>query len=437
MKDKWPHFPFSPAKFPFFYGWIIVAVSALGFWASIPGQTAGVGVFTDFLVEALGIDHVEISTAYMIGTIASSFVLPMAGKMLDHIGARIMTVISSIGLAVSLVLLAASETIRNAVAGDSFTATMVSISLIFFLIRFFGQGCLAMISRVTIGKWFDRRRGFAAAIAGVFIATGFGSAPVALNWLVEAFTWRSAAIILAVAVGIGMSLLGGLLYRDRPEDVGLLMDGGPVEEPDEPHQYILPTTKEFTRSEALRTFSFWAFSFAMATASLIVTAVTFHIASIGAEKALSRSAAYLVFVWSFPFSIGANIIGSWISDRIQHKYLMVVMMLAQFVALIGLLMFESFNGRMIFSISQGITGGLFGTLTTVVFPRFYGRLHLGEISGVNISILVFASAIGPILISGFRSLTGSYQLIFIILMVIPAALAIAGFWAKNPQPDDQ
>ena len=47
--NNWAEFPFAPAGSPIFYGWVIVIVATIGKIASIPGQTIGVGVFTDSL----------------------------------------------------------------------------------------------------------------------------------------------------------------------------------------------------------------------------------------------------------------------------------------------------------------------------------------------------------------------------------------------------
>ncbi len=59
--------------FPFYYGWIILVVASIGVLASIPGQTMGVSVFTDYYISNLSISRVELSTAYMIGTLISSY----------------------------------------------------------------------------------------------------------------------------------------------------------------------------------------------------------------------------------------------------------------------------------------------------------------------------------------------------------------------------
>ena len=47
-----PDRPFAPRNLPFFYGWWLAAVGTLGILASMPGQTMGVSVFTDQLLEA-------------------------------------------------------------------------------------------------------------------------------------------------------------------------------------------------------------------------------------------------------------------------------------------------------------------------------------------------------------------------------------------------
>ena len=100
----------------------------------------GVGVFTDDLIGALGLSRIQLSTAYMIGTISSSFVLPVAGRVIDHIGTRAMVIIASIGLGLSLILLAFTEKIVHLPKIWSFSFAMAVSTLSFMAIRFFGQG---------------------------------------------------------------------------------------------------------------------------------------------------------------------------------------------------------------------------------------------------------------------------------------------------------
>jgi len=432
MSSRWSEFPFSPRKLPFFYGWVILAASTLGILASIPGQTMGVGVFTEDLIEALGLSRTQLSTSYALGTIASSFLLPYAGTLLDRFGGRIMAVIASLGTGGSLVLLAVSDRIAGvlSVAGFAFFVSFCC----FLGLRFFGQGALSMVPRVMIGRWFNHRRGLATAISSVFVSFGFNGSPQLINWLIQTLGWRAAALIMAAAVGLGMSFIGWLLFRDNPEECGLAMDG--VDDPAWHAKMIarVPETRhEFTRAEALRTPGFWVFNAAVASQGLIVTALTFHVASMGAEMGMSRSEAFSIFLPMSFFGVAATFLGGWTSDRMRLKYLLYVMMAMQALGTAGLLSFHEPVGRALLTVGYGTAGGLFAILITVVWPRFYGRKHLGAISGANMSIMVFASALGPVFFSTMRGWTGSYTEVILICWLMPLIILVSGLWADNPQ----
>ena len=71
----------------------------------------GVGVYTDFLIKNSHLNRIQISMAYMTGTILSSLLLPLAGRYYDLVGGRIMIVFAGIGMGISLLLFAESLTI--------------------------------------------------------------------------------------------------------------------------------------------------------------------------------------------------------------------------------------------------------------------------------------------------------------------------------------
>ena len=75
-----PHRPFDIRRVPFYYGWLIWVFSTLGILISIPGQTMGMAVFTDHLIEALHLSRTQLSMAYLIGTVGSSLFLTRAGR---------------------------------------------------------------------------------------------------------------------------------------------------------------------------------------------------------------------------------------------------------------------------------------------------------------------------------------------------------------------
>src|SRR6056297_3198037 len=94
--------PFHPKRWPFYYGYWIAVCMIVGTMFSAPGQTIGVSVFTDFLIDNLGVNRLSISTAYMIGTIISSFLVGYAGILLDRVGIRPVAAFASLGLGLVL-----------------------------------------------------------------------------------------------------------------------------------------------------------------------------------------------------------------------------------------------------------------------------------------------------------------------------------------------
>lgn len=430
--SRWTDIPFSPRRWPFFYGWVIVAAATVGIIASIPGQTVGVGVFTDKLMEALGLSRTQISAAYMIGTIANSFLLPFAGSLTDRWGTRVMIVISSVCLGASLLLLSSAGRVAAWIGPTALVVVMTSF--FFLLIRFFGQGCLTMVSRVTIGKWFNHRRGLATAISTVFTAYAFNASPHYMNKLVQTLGWQHAYYALALSVGVGMAALGWVFYRDAPEPCGLTMDGNVDPKWLQKAAARVPeTVKEFTRREAITTLEFWIYAAVTGWQALLITAVTFHITSIGAEAGLDRAQSFEVFPLIGMASVAVVLLGGWLSDRVRLKWLLLANILGELFAALGLLHIASGLGRVLFICGLALSGGLFGILMAVVWPRYFGRRHLGAVTGLVMSLIVFASAVGPFLFSALRDLTGSYRPVTLLAIVVPLLFILPAARAQNPQ----
>ncbi len=431
-KNNWADIPFSPQKFPFFYGWVIVAVTTIGMVASIPGQTIGVSAFTDSLIAAYSLSRTQLSLAYMFGTLTSSFILPFAGSYIDRLGSRIFVVISSLGLAGGLCLLSCAPWFAKLLNNQ--TLVLIVAAVLFLIIRFFGQGCLTLVSRITVGKWFNHRRGLASGISSILVAAAFNGSPAMLNYLVVGVGWQQAYWLLALFMGLGMAAVGWTFYRDNPEQCGLVMDGVANFDSKKMSRSNLPeTVKEFTRSEALRTKEFWIYAFVTGWQSFIMTAVSFHMTSIGEQFGIDREHSLSVFTPIAIVSACTVFIGGRLSDRIRLKWLLLVMVLGQIVLALGLFNFSADLFRNFFIAGYSISGALFGIMLTVVWPRYYGRKHLGSISGLTMSILVFASSIAPIAFSFLKDLTGSFKTVTIISIIIPVLCIIPALTVHNPQ----
>lgn len=432
-----PEFPFAPGRWPFFYGWTITAVGTLAVIASIPGQTMGVGVFTDHLMEALGLTRTQLSLAYLIGTMLSGFLLPAGGRFYDRCGARRMVVISTVLLGCSLLFLSLAEVLSHGlrVLLPSATASFLIITIGFFALRFTGQGLLTMAGRNVIAQWFDRQRGLAVGLSGVLTSFAFSVAPQGLDSLISAFGMSGTWLLLGSLMLLPVSFIGWFLLRDNPEQCGLTMDG-------KHSQNIPPDTnldsllkRSLTRREALRTPSFWIFNLSFGFQAFAITAYTFHVVDIARMAGVSRNTLLSVFFYASFFSVAANLITGWLSARTRVKYLLAVENATALLFWLALLFVPLTNspGLILLTAGLGISGGIWGNLMGVVFARFFGRDFLGAISGVVMSTMVISSALGPYAFGLAKELFGSYDSAALVSALCVTLLFIASFFADNPQ----
>ena len=436
LKQRWNNFPINPAKFPFFYGWVILIVGTIGVLMSAPGQTMGVSVFTDYLIDAIDISRNNLSLAYMFGTVASSFLLTWAGKMYDKYGARIVGVVISVMLGFVLLLFSQVDHFIRFMGASFSPGVFVSIAIatmvvLFFMVRFTGQGVLTMISRNMMMKWFVKKRGLVNGISAVFVSFGFAIAPISFNLFIEEFTWRGAYLIMGAGIALFFALFVFIFYRDNPEDLGLHPDGC---EPDNANkEVIVKAFKQFTLPEAKQTYAFWLFALPLAIHSMYITGFTFHLVSIFENVDLPKDKALAVFLPMAIVSVTVSFLAGWMSDKIKLKYLLYLITSAQVLALFSLANLETHFFYVAFIIGCGISGGLFNVLMAVTWPRFYGRDNLGKITGLVMAIIVFASAFGPLFFSFSQTYLGGYFIGFYAVMVIALVLFVLSFKVENPQ----
>lgn len=423
----------DPRKFPFYYGWIVLTVGTLGFVMSAPGQTIGVSAFTDSLLDSLSLSRDQLSLAYMGGTMISAIALTRAGQFFDRFGARHTTLIATFGLGIALLYLSQVDKITNAFGGG-LLITSIFILIGFVFIRFFGQGVLSLSSRTMVVKWFNAKRGLAVGIMNVFGAFGFSIAPVLFDILILGHSWSGAWIIMGLVSAVAFPIVVILFFKESPESFGLLPDGysktkKPISKP-----IKFPIHKDFTLDEARSTLSLWVFAGYPALFGLVATGFTFHVVSLFAEYDFSRDTAIQIFQPIALVSVISTIFCSWISDHIQLKYLAYLFSFAAMLTMYGMMNLQS-SGLYYWLLvgGYGTCSGVHGLVISLFLPRFYGKKYLGAITGQAMTLIVFASAIGPILFSQSLSVTGSYSTAAFICGTGFFLLLIASFFTKNPQ----
>ena len=81
------------ARFPVFYGWIIVVIATLSSFMSAPGQTFGVSIFVEPMIEELGWTRTKVSALYTLGSLTAASLMLTVGWLLDRFGARTLLIL--------------------------------------------------------------------------------------------------------------------------------------------------------------------------------------------------------------------------------------------------------------------------------------------------------------------------------------------------------
>ena len=413
-----PALPAWPSRVPFFYGWVILGVTALGMFTSGPGQTYSVSVFVNPIIEELGWSRTTVSGLYTAGSLTAAAAMVFVGRLLDWHGARVMLIVVTLLFGIGLMTLSQVSREWHLFAG-------------FALIRILGQGSMTLIPTTLIALWFVRLRGRVMALNSLGAVVSQAFFPPMIHLLITAYGWRSAWVALGLLVWVLMLAPAIMLARRNPESVGLHPDGDRGASDLEATDQIAGEVN-FTLPEALRTRAFWLLIFAGSSQSLISTALVFHHISVMDSRGLDAVVAASALSVIAPGALSGTFLAGFLCDRFPNRF---VLAGGQFILIFSMLLtFVMAHPwqAIVYGLSLGLGGGILMTTGAVIWPNYYGRANLGSIRGVVTTGMVASAALGPLPFGFLFDLSNSYTLATTIFLALPAACAIAALAAYPP-----
>ena len=405
----------------FFYGWIILMAAGAGIFASGPGQSHTFSVFIGPISRDLGVGATAISSAYGLATLIAALGLPFVGRLVDRYGARkiMLTVVIFLGLGC---------------IAFGFAPGIIWLALGFGALRFFGQGSLMLTSVNVVSHWFSRKRGFAMGMMLLGFAISMAIHPPLSQWLIEQVGWRQAWIWLGVSTWVLMVPIVFFLLQDAPESIGLSPDGEKNIEHDD-KQTVNKHGAEFgfTLKEALATSTFYIVAAALCTMSMLVTALHFFQVSIFEHQGLTPSIA----AWMFPLSAIIAVLTQPIVGRCLDKFptprVITMSLTTLCAALLSMSMVSDLLTAILYAVIFGINNAFNMTLFGYLWPRYFGRRHIGSVQGTGQMIGVIGASIGPIPLGMAFDLMDDYKLTLIGLAILPALVGILTQFLKDPK----
>jgi MFS family permease len=193
-----------------FYGWVVVAAVFVVLFFGF-GAAYSFGAFFESMQAEFAATRASISFVFALAAFAYFLVGAGAGTAADRFGPRWIVIAGMVVTGLGLVLASRASTLLQVYA--AYAAGM-------------GVGVgLAYVPAVgATQRWFIVSRGRASGWASAGIGVGTLCVPIFAAWLIETSDWRTAYLIIGLAVLVG----GGgaaLLIEASPERRGLVPDG--------------------------------------------------------------------------------------------------------------------------------------------------------------------------------------------------------------------
>ena len=392
----------------FFYGWIIVGIANIGIFSSGPGQSHTFSVFVEPISQDLKLSSASIASAYGLATLIAAFLLPYMGKIIDRYGARVSLIIISIILGISCIFFGAASNFLMLTVGFGF-------------LRFFGQGSLMLGCANLVSQWFDSKRGFAMSL----MALGFGMSmaihPPVSQFLIDQYGWKYAWIILGISTWIIMVPALFILAWNNPENIGLKPDG--VKKSNLKNDEV-EAIEGLNLTEALKENSFYILAAMWFGMAMLVTTLHFYQVTILTNQGITTEfAASLFTVSAFAMVVFMPLVGKFF-DNFPTKYVLATGLLINSISLISITYSNSEAYSLFYAVSFGINNAFSMTMFGYIWPRYFGRKHLGSIQGTGQMIGVIGASLGPLPVGFAIDYLGSSLITIRYLSVYPIIMAV-------------
>ena len=409
-----------------FYGWVIVAVAFAAVFSEATTRNFLLSVFVVPVSEEFGWSRTVFTGAIAIGSALSSLIAPFVGPIIDKRGPKGVIVV---GVAIT----------GAAFMGLAFVRTVWQFYVLLILARAISSSTVLMGAMVAVANWFVRRRGRAIAISrsGTWIAIPLFILMAQLiatssGWRVSWFVMGAVTLVLAIPPTL-------LFMKRRPEDVGLLPDG---DTPDADgaqspagRQGHAGAEESWTLGEAVRTRSLWLLIAAHALGGMVVQGVNLHALASLVDRGLPGATAAGATSMALIASGGGTLGWGFAFERLGARYASVLIYVGTAVGMVALMVANSVPAAYVYAVVYGFCFGGFRILEHIVYADYFGRRHLGTITGFTRPFHVATNAAGPLLASLAYDMQGSYSLAFTVYLVsfiVAAGLMLLAFQPRKP-----
>ncbi len=398
-------------KREFFYGWVVLAAAFVIITLSI-GTLFTLGIFLKPIEDGMGWSRSSIGAIGLLNWIVMGLGGVVAGYLSDRLGTRVVVLAGGALLGLGLVL---SSQVREIWQFYLTFGVMV------------GGGVSAFYVPLTVlaVKWFEGRRGLAAAI--VSAGNGFGILALSplSRWLINQFDWRTALLLLGDLAWL-VVIPSALFLRNAP---GAAAPAG------NPAAGTARAGRSGVASGAgsvFRAWPVWAIGLTHFACCAAHSGPIFHMVSHAMDQGVASMVAATLLGVSGLSSIFGRIATGLVADRFGAKQTLVTMLSLQAVMISLYLFARDLGALYALGLAFGVAYGGVMPLYPLVTREYFGEKIMGTAYGVVFFVSCIGMGLGSYAGGLIHDQLGSYQWLFLGSLAVGGMAVVLAVTLRPP-----
>ena len=377
------------------YGFMII------FFGSY-GQTFFIALFNDDIKNYYSLTDGQFGLIYALSTTLSSLLLINFAKLIDFIDLRIYSIIITTGLIITCISI-------YILPFNIFYLVIIILSL-----RFFGQGAMTHAGITSLTRYFGKDRGKAISFGNLGGMLGVMFLPIIVVYFKNFFSFREIWLFSSLSLIIFLPILYITLNNQKQRQKKF-------------KESIQGSFKKWKTIDVIKNKKFLTYLPITTFFSFIGTGLMFHQIFIFSQKGWTIDMLGVGFIFLGGFSILGLIIGGPLIDMLNPQKAILYLLLPIFLAILILLAFDSFIFLLIYMSLYGFNLGISSPFTGSLWAEIFGLESLGTVKALFHALVVFASALSPVVFGfvidwGYG--IGMISLISLVMIILATILPI-------------
>ncbi len=360
------------------------------------GQTFIISLYVPYLQHDFNLSDSLFSSMYGLATLAGAFTINWLGRYIDRI--RLTKFSIRVLLAYSFALILFSQ---------AYYVPVLFLAL--YGVRLFGQGLMIHISITSMARFFNQNRGKAISLSALGHPFSEAFLPIIIVTSLSVLGWRITLLLSAALVLMLIPLTLYLLLKNkRFSQLKMYFPAAVTQE--ELHQA--------KTSSLLQNKFFWIMAPTGIVSGAVGTGFLFFQLKLGELRNWSPEFIAAAFVAYAIANALTGLLGGWLSDSFTGKKLFPLTLFPFALGLLTLLFFDGWWVYVVFIATIGVTNGFGSSIKNTAMAELFGTKLLGSVRSLFTTLMVFSTALGPLVFGILLDAGYSFEFISVVAIVL-------------------